>query len=286
MKGQAEKYDFKSHIKCRGKLLNFQPPLIMGILNVTPNSFYKGSRNPTIEKALLQAQKMINEGVDIIDIGGVSTRPKADLLSSEEELNRILPIIKEIKKNHPTVLLSVDTFRAKVAENAVAYGADIINDVYGGRYDKNMFQTVAKLDVPYILMHSRGFSKNMQDLCTYEDVVAEVCHELSQDISQLRSLGVKDIIIDPGFGFAKSLNQNFQLLKGIPFLNALGCPLLIGISRKSMIYKHLNTSPEHSLTGTTVLNTVGLLKNASIVRVHDVKEAFETRQLLLKLNEQ
>lgn len=285
MEWKDNKYDLNNYFKCQDKLFNFTRPLIMGVLNVTPNSFYEDSRKPLLNDAIFQANEMIERGVDIIDIGGISTQPNADLLSSEEEISRVIPVIKEIRKNHPKVLLSIDTFRSDVAQVAVDSGADIINDVYGGRFDKNMFQTVAKLDVPYILMHSRGFAEDMQTFCDYEDVVADVCFELSQSLTQLRTLGVKDIIVDPGFGFAKTLDQNYQLFKGISFLKTLNCPILVGISRKSMIYKLLNTSPTHTMTGTTVLNTIGLLNDASIIRVHDVKEAIETRQMILKLKE-
>lgn len=286
MKWKDNKYDLNNYFKCQDKLFNFKPPLIMGVLNVTPNSFFEGSRNPLLADAISHANKMIEEGADIIDIGGISTRPNADLLTGEEEIKRIIPVIKEIRNNHPKVLLSCDTFRADVAKVAVDSGADMINDVYGGRYDKNMFQTVAQLDVPYILMHSRGFAGNMQNLCDYDDVVTDVCFELSQSLSKLRSFGVKDVIIDPGFGFAKTLDQNYELFEGLSLLKVLGCTLLVGVSRKSMIYKQLNTTSSDSLTGTTVLNTVGLLNDVSIVRVHDVREAVEARQLILKLKEQ
>ena len=283
MKWKDNKYDLNNYFKSKDKLFISQPPLIMGVLNVTPNSFFEGSRTPVFEMAISQADKMIKEGADIIDIGGVSTQLNADLLSLEEEVQRVVPVIKEIRKKHPKILISSDTFRSEVAKITVEAGADIINDVYGGRYDKNMFATIANLDVPYILMHSRGFSDTMQKKCIYKDVVSEVCFELSQSLSSLRSLGVKDVILDPGFGFAKDLEQNYQLLEGLSFLHLLNCPLLIGVSRKSMIYNYLKSTPSNALTGTVVLNTFGLLKNASIVRVHDVKEAVEARQLILKL---
>ncbi len=283
MKWKDNKYDLNNYFKSKNKLFIFQHPMVMGVLNITPNSFYEDSRNPSFEMAIAQADKMIQEGVDIIDIGGVSTQLNADLLTFEEEVGRVVPAIKEIKRNHPNILISSDTFRSEVAKITVDAGADIINDVYGGRYDKNMFSTVAQLDVPYILMHSRGFSNTMQEQCNYKDVVSDVCYELSQSLFELRSLGVKDVILDPGFGFAKSLDQNYQLFEGLPFLQTLDCPLLVGISRKSMIYNYLKSTPSQSLIGTTVLNTIGLLKSASIVRVHDVKEAVEVRELILKL---
>lgn len=286
MKWKDNKYDLNKYFKCQDKLFNLKPPLIMGVLNITPNSFFEESRKPLLSDAILQANKLIDEGADIIDIGGVSTQPNAELLTAKEEISRILPILKELRKNHPKTLLSIDTFRADVAQIAVEAGADIINDVYGGRYDKNMFKTVAQLDVPYILMHSRGFANNMQDLCKYDDVVTDVCYELSLSLSQLRAMGIKDVIIDPGFGFAKDVHQNYQLFNGISFLETLDCPILIGISRKSMIYNYLNTIPSNSLNGTSILNTFSLLNNTSILRVHDVKEAVEAKQLILKIKEE
>lgn len=280
MEWKDNKYDLINRVKCNDKLHNLNSTLVMGVLNVTPDSFYQDSRNSDYSDAIAHVHKMIEEGVDIIDVGGVSTRQNADLLSSKEELSRIIPVISQISKTYPEILISVDTFRADVAREAINAGAHMVNDVYGGRYDKQMFDTVAELDVPYILMHSRGDAESMQELTNYKDVVIDVCNELSTAIESLRSKGVKDVIIDPGFGFAKTLEQNYQLLEGLRYLELLGCPILIGISRKSMIYKLLNTSPLESLIGTTVLNTVGMLKNASIIRVHDIKEANEVNKLL------
>lgn len=280
MEWKDNKYDLINWIKCNDKLHNLNSTLVMGVLNVTPDSFFEDSRKDDFDESISQVHKMIREGVDIIDVGGISTRPNADLLSSKEEMKRVIPVIAEISKLFPGILISIDTFRADVAREAIGAGAHIINDVYGGRFDDNMFDTVAELDVPYILMHSRGDAENMQDLTNYKDVISTVCLELSIGIQKLRSKGVKDIIIDPGFGFAKTLDQNYELLEGLQYLEVLNCPILVGISRKSMIYNLLNSSPLTALTGTIVLNTVGVLKNASIIRVHDVEEATEVKKIL------
>ena len=262
-------------IKCKDKLLDLSKPLVMGILNVTPDSFYKGSRVKSIGVILATVQTMLEDGASIIDIGGVSTRPGADPVSMQEELNRIIPAINAIVDEFPGVIISVDTFRAEVASKAVKAGASIVNDVSGGRLDSKMFETIAELDVPYVLMHSRGDSKNMQSLTDYKNVVQDVISELSRDLQKLRSVGVKDVIIDPGFGFAKTIDQNYELLNGLEHFKVLGCPLLVGVSRKSMIYKRLKINPEEALNGTTVLNTIGVAKGAKILRVHDVKEAMQ-----------
>lgn len=262
-------------LKCKDKLLDLSKPLVMGILNITPDSFYEGSRMKSKDAILATVQTMLEEGASIIDIGGVSTRPGAATVSLEEELNRVIPAIDRIVDEFPDVIISVDTFRAEVASKAVRAGASIVNDVSGGRLDSKMFETIAELDVPYVLMHSRGDSKNMQSLTDYKNVVQDVISELSRDLQKLRSLGVKDIIIDPGFGFAKTIDQNYELLNELEHFKVLGCPLLVGVSRKSMIYKRLKISPEEALNGTTVLNTIGVTKGAKILRVHDVKEAMQ-----------
>lgn len=281
--GKDNKYDLIKGFKSQDKLLNLNSPLVMGILNVTPDSFFQNSRNRDVEKAMKWVKEIISAGVDIIDVGGVSTRPNADLLSTEEELKRVIPVIREINCRYPDVLVSVDTFRSTVAREAVLAGAHIVNDVYGGRFDEKMFDTVAELDVPYILMHSRGDAGNMQTLCEYKDVVMETCKELSHSVMGLRKKGVKDIIIDPGFGFAKGLEQNYELFENLDFLKSLECPILVGVSRKSMIYKLLGVGPKEALNGTTVLNTLAFIKNASIIRVHDVKEAVEMKQIITAL---
>lgn len=267
----------------RDKLYDLNCPMIMGIINVTPDSFYIGSRLMNSSRLIDEVTAMIGAGAQIIDVGGVSTRPGADLMTSEEELKRIIPVIKEIRSKFPNIVISVDTFRADVARQAIGSGANIINDVYGGRFDDEMFDTVAGLQVPYILMHSRGDASSMQSLCEYKDVAEEVCLELSESLLKLRSKGVRDVIIDPGFGFAKNIEQNYELFKNLSLLEILECPILVGISRKSMIYKMLNTSPQEALNGTSVLNTVGLMKNAAILRVHDAKEANEVALIVAKL---
>ncbi|MFA5575468.1 MAG: dihydropteroate synthase [Brumimicrobium sp.] len=271
-------------IMCNDKLYELSSPMIMGILNITPNSFYADSRKSNIESAINQAKRMIDEGADIIDVGGISTRPGADLLSEDEELKRVLPVIQEIRKLFPDILLSIDTFRSNVARIAVENGVNIINDVYGGWLDNKMFDTVAELNVPYILMHSRGDASNMQDLCEYKNVVKDVIRELSVSVKILREKGVKDVIVDPGFGFAKTMEQNYELFSGLPFLEVLECPVLVGISRKSMIYSLLKSTPDYALNGTTVLNAIALMKGAKILRVHDVKEAVETRCIFEMMN--
>jgi dihydropteroate synthase len=281
--GKDNNYDSKN-MNIRGdKLYNLSCPMIMGVINVTPDSFYKESRLENSSQIIAVVEEMVGFGAQIIDVGGVSTRPGADLLSSKEELNRIIPTIETIRSLYPDLLISVDTFRADVARAAVNSGANIINDVYGGRYDNQMFDTVAELQVPYILMHSRGDADSMQNLCQYEDVAEEVCLELSESIQQLIAKGVKDIIIDPGFGFAKNIEQNYELFQNLSLLKILDCPILVGISRKSMIYNLLGTSSQEALNGTSILNTIGLLKGASIIRVHDVKEAREVAQIVSML---
>lgn len=283
MKSKDNNYDLNNRFRYKDKLINLQNPLIMGILNVTSNSFFEKSRKSGLHEAIQHVEEMVRAGADIIDVGGISTRSKADLFNIDEELNRVIPVIKVIREKYPDLIISVDTFRSKVAYESVKAGADIVNDVYGGRYDEEMFDIVAELQVPYILMHSRGDSHNMQDLCHYDDVVEEVCFELSEQVEILKSKGVKDIILDPGFGFAKTLEQNFELLKNIHYLKVLGLPMLIGISRKTMIYKLFDFEPKDALNGTTVLNTFALLNDAKIIRVHDVKEAYQVKQLILKM---
>lgn len=283
MKSKDNNYDLNNRFRYKDKLINLQNPLIMGILNMTSNSFFEKSRKSGLHEAIQHVEEMVRAGADIIDVGGISTRSKADLFNIDEELNRVIPVIKVIREKYPDLIISVDTFRSKVAYESVKAGADIVNDVYGGRYDEEMFDIVAELQVPYILMHSRGDSHNMQDLCHYDDVVEEVCFELSEQVEILKSKGVKDIILDPGFGFAKTLEQNFELLKNIHYLKVLGLPMLIGISRKSMIYKLFDFEPKDALNGTTVLNTFALLNDAKIIRVHDVKEAYQVKQLILKM---
>lgn len=266
----------------KGNLFNFDMPKIMGILNITPDSFYDGGKYLDIKGALERVNAMLAEGADVIDIGGYSSRPGAGEVSVQEELDRLLPVIEQIVSNFPQAVISIDTFRAQVAAEAIRSGAHIINDIGGGNLDDQMFTTVAGLKVPYILMHSRGTPKTMQQQTGYNDLIKEILADLSEKVTLLRALDVKDIIIDPGFGFAKTLDQNYELLNRIDELKILDLPILGALSRKSMIYKLLEISPEEALNGTTVLNTLLLLKGVNIIRVHDVRAANEVRKLVQK----
>ena len=271
-------------LNCKGKLYSFHDAFILGIVNVTPDSFYDGGKNNNSNAFKAHIDKLVTEGADGIDIGGYSTRPNAKDVSEEEELSRVVDAIQYTKEKHPDVLISIDTFRASIAEKAIASGAHIINDIAGGRLDKEMFPLVKALNVPYVLMHSRGTPKTMQSLCHYKDVTKEVLQELAPKVEELQQAGVSDIILDPGFGFAKTMEQNYALLKNLNvFSTFFQLPLMVGISRKSMIHKALNISPEESLNGTTALNTIALQQNAQLLRVHDVKEAKQLVQLLKNL---
>lgn len=275
---------FKTHaapaIHVNGTLLTFERPRIMGILNVTADSFYDGGKYDTVNSALKRAEAVLSEGAEIIDIGAQSTRPGATLSTAEEEKQRLLPVIEAIATRFPEAIVSIDTFRSEVASAAIHAGAHIINDVSGGTLDSQMFATVASLRVPYVLMHMRGTPDTMQQLTQYGDIVTDVAVELGHKVAALRQLGVKDIIIDPGFGFAKTLEQNFELLDRVDELHYLELPILGGISRKSMIYKKLNASPAEALTGTIALNTLLLERGVQLLRVHDVKEAKQVIDLL------
>lgn len=266
-------------INAGGRLITLEKPVIMGILNVTPDSFFDGGRYNDIEAALNKAEQLINDGVDIIDIGAYSSRPGASPIAPEVEINRAVPLIRALAQNHPHVTLSIDTFRAEVAVASIEAGAHIINDISGGTLDENMFATVARLQVPYILMHTRGTPETMQNLTDYDDIVVDVATALGEKISALRALGVKDIILDPGFGFAKTMEQNHELLHRIDELHYFGLPILGGISRKSMIYKKLGVTAAEALIGTIALNTLLLTKGVQLLRVHDVKEAKQTVEL-------
>ena len=270
-------------IKVKERLLDLSSPIIMGILNVTPDSFYDGGFYDNQKKVIDQVEKMINDGASIIDIGGYSSRPGADNISPDVELARVLPVVKMIKERFTKVLISIDTFRSEVAKQCVENGADIINDISGGGLDSKMFETVAKLNVPYIIMHMRGNPANMMDKTDYENIIEEMSSYFSKKIELAKSFGINDIIIDPGFGFSKTTKQNFDVLKNLTSLNKLDKPLLVGVSRKSMIYKTLNISPIDSLNGSTVLHTISLLKGANIIRTHDVKEANDCIRLVNEL---
>lgn len=266
-------------INCRGNLIDLSVPKVMGIINVTPDSFYDGGKTFAGKEILKQAEKMLSEGATFLDVGGYSTRPGADVISEAEETERVVSAVKEIVKHFPEALISVDTFRSQVAKKAVANGAALVNDVSGGMLDTDMPKTVAKMKVPYILMHMRGTPQTMAQLTDYENVTLEVIKYLSEKIARARAAGIDDLIADPGFGFAKRREQSFQLLNDLELLKHLGVPILAGLSRKSMISKTLESTPENALNGTTSLNTVALLKGASILRVHDVREAVECVKL-------
>lgn len=252
----------------------------MGILNVTPDSFFVDSRHKITDDLLLSCEKMLTDGADILDIGGVSTRPGASAVGEEEELARVIPAIDAIAKRFPETIISIDTYRAKVAQEAVHSGASIINDISAGKLDEAMYTTVAQLQVPYILMHMQGTPDTMQQDTQYGNVVLEVLDNLVAEVAKLRALGIKDIILDPGFGFGKTVEHNFQLLQGLESLKITGLPVLAGLSRKSMICRTLGIKPEDALNGTTALNMVALMKGAKILRVHDVKEAVECVRLV------
>ena len=271
-------------LNVRGKLLDPSTPKVMGILNVTPDSFYDGGKFTTENPILEQVKKMLDEGADIIDIGGYSTRPGAADIPVEEETVRVLGVIQMIMKTFPEAILSIDTFRSSVAKKAVEAGAAIINDVSGGEQDPLMFETVAALNVPYILMHMRGTPQTMTKLTDYENLIKDVADYFQKKIYRLRQLKVKDIIIDPGFGFAKTADQSFELLNHLDYFRVMGVPILAGLSRKSMIWRTLSQVPEEALTGTIALNTTALLKGASILRVHDVKEAVACIKLIKRLH--
>ena len=271
-------------LNCNGQLLDLTDPIVMGILNVTPDSFYDGGKYENENAMLQQVEQMIADGASIIDIGGMSSRPGAEIIDEEEELLRVLPIIQKINQHFPKTIISIDTVKARVAEESVTAGASIINDISAGSIDDKMFPMVAKLGVPYILMHMQGKPEDMQQQPDYQDVTIEVLDFFIEKIGQLRELGVKDIILDPGFGFGKTIEHNYHLLKKLTIFKILDLSLLIGISRKSMIYKVLDSSPQESLNGTTALNTMALERGAKILRVHDVKEAMETITLWKQLN--
>ena len=270
----------KQTLNCKGTLIDISKPSVMAILNITPDSFYNKSRVNSVDDALKKAEQFIEAGAKFIDAGAYSSRSGAVDISETEEIERLVPIVSAISKTFPETLISVDTFRAKVAEAGIQAGAHIINDIAAGNLDDNMFKAVAKLQVPYIMMHMKGTPQNMQDNPSYENVTTEVFSYFSEKIKTLTSLGVKDIILDPGFGFAKSLDHNYQLLKDMQMLNFFELPLLVGFSRKSMITKALNIKTEDALNGTTILNTIALTKGANVLRVHDVKEAVECVELV------
>lgn len=273
-------------LNLRGKLYSLCEPKIMGILNVTPDSFYAESRTSDEEHIAARVQQLMDDGADMIDIGGYSARPGADDVSPEEEMNRLRRGLRVVRHLYPEVPISVDTFRADVARMCVEEeGADIINDISGGMMDRQMFRTVARLGVPYILMHMQGTPDTMQQAPHYDNLRREVMLYFAERIDRLCQMGAKDIIVDPGFGFGKTLEHNYELFHHLDDFNLFNLPLLVGISRKSMIYKLLGGTPQTSLNGTTVLNTIALMKGAHILRVHDVKEAVEAKRIVMKMKE-
>ena len=271
-------------INCKGKLIDLNSPKVMGIINTTPNSFYTESRKTSEKDILTQAEKMLKDGADFIDVGGYSSQPGAANVEETEELKRVLPALENILKHFPETLISVDTFRSNVAEQSIEAGAAIINDISAGNLDPEMMKIVAKHQVPYIMMHMHGTPQTMKDLNQYDDLLQDILFYFSEKISAARALGINDLIVDPGFGFAKNIHQNFELLSKMELFKTLELPLLAGLSRKSLIYKTLKTSAAEALNGTTFLNTIALTKGANILRVHDVKEAVECTKLFAELN--
>ena len=270
-------------INCKGQLIDLASPKVMGILNVTPDSFFDGGKYSDGKPILLQVEKMLQEGATFIDIGGYSSKPNAEFVAQEEELKRVIPIVQKIIQEFPNAILSIDTFRSKVAKDSIENGAAIINDISAGNLDDKMLETVAQLQVPYIMMHLKGNPQTMQSFAHYQNILKEMLFYFSEKVALARSFGINDLIIDPGFGFAKTTQQNFEVLGKLELLQFLDLPLLVGVSRKSMIYKTLETNAEFALNGTTCLNTVSLLKGAKILRVHDVKAATECIKLLNQL---
>ena len=276
--------DKPRYINIGGKLLDLSVPKVMGIINVTPDSFYKGSRVLDEKEIVKSAMKMMDEGADIIDVGGYSSRPGAADVPQEEERSRVMNAVRIIRREIPETVLSVDTYRSEIASEAVEkFGVNMINDISGGEADAGMFDSVRKLNVPYIMMHMKGTPANMQDNPVYDDVVADILKWFSHRILKLQSAGVKDIIIDPGFGFGKTVKHNFEMLRRLGDFSVTGLPLMVGLSRKSMIWKTLSVTPDEALNGTSVLNTVALINGADILRVHDVKEAVQAVRLIMQI---
>lgn len=272
-------------INCKGQLIDLAIPKVMGILNVTPNSFFDGGKYQNESEIISQVDKMRSDGATFIDIGAYSSKPSAEFVSEKEEIARIVPVIELILKHFPETLLSIDTFRAEVAKTSIENGAAIINDIAAGELDDKMFGVIAQYNVPYIMMHMRGNPQTMQGLTQYDDIVKEMLFYFSEKVRKARSLGINDLILDPGFGFAKTTEQNYEVLQKMKLFNLLELPVLAGVSRKSMIYKTLKNSAQEALNGTTVINTIALMKGANILRVHDVKEAVECVTLFNKISQ-
>jgi dihydropteroate synthase len=270
----------KLTLNVRGTLMDLSKPKIMGVLNLTPDSFYDGGRNNSLADALRKTEQLLSEGADLLDLGAYSSRPDAEHITEELEFERMIPVIRAIAKEFPKALLSVDTFRSGIAKAAVGEGADLINDISAGAMDSDMFKTIAELKVPYIMMHMRGTPQTMASQTNYTNLIVEIAQYFAEKIQALKELGVKDLIIDPGFGFAKTLEQNYELLGKLEHLKITGHPILAGLSRKSMIYKLLDTDAEHALNGTTAANTIALMNGATILRVHDVQAAREAVKIV------
>lgn len=270
-------------INCKGELIDLSTPRIMGILNVTPNSFYDGGKYKTDVDFLNQVEKMLTDGADFIDLGAYSSKPSAEFVSEEEEIKRLVGVVALLVNHFPGIKLSIDTFRARVAQEAIEAGGAIVNDIAAGLLDERMIEVVGQLQVPYIMMHMRGNPKTMQSLTTYDDLVVDMRYYFSERLAQARAAKINDVILDPGFGFAKTREQNYELMAKLEHFHCFELPLLVGISRKSMLYKLLDCTPQEALNGTSVLNTIALQKGAKIIRVHDVKEANEVRKILNQL---
>lgn len=271
-------------INCLGNLMDLTKPKVMGILNVTPNSFYDGGKYQHEKEILNRVETMLAEGADFIDIGAYSSKPNAELVTEQEEMQRLLPVVDAVLQAFPSTIISVDTFRSGVAKTAIEHGAAMVNDISAGSLDEKMMETVAQLQVPYIMMHMKGTPQTMMQQVEYEDIVKEMLLYFSEKVAKARQLGIHDLIIDPGFGFAKTTEQNYEVLQKLQLFQVLELPILAGVSRKSMIYKPLESSPDHALNGTTALNMIALTKGASILRVHDVKEAVECVKLFSLMN--
>jgi len=284
MAGKNTVFQQKSTLNVRGSLLDLSKPKIMGILNLTPDSFYDGGKYNQLNDALKKTEQILSEGADLIDIGAYSSRPGAEHISEKTESERLIPVLRAIVSEFPDAILSIDTFRSEIARTAVNEGAAIINDISAGSMDPGMFQTITELNVPYIMMHMKGNPQTMASENNYEDITTEVCQYFASRIQKLKNLGVKDLIVDPGFGFAKNLEQNYELLANLEHLKSVGHPVLAALSRKSMIYKLLETDAEHALNGTTAANTIALIKGANILRVHDVKAATEAIKIVNQIN--
>lgn len=280
---KSEKNNKNLSLNCKGQLIDLSTPKVMGILNITPDSFYDGGQFKDSKSILVQTEKLISEGATFVDVGGYSSRPGADFVSENEELHRTIPVVELILKHFPKTLISIDSFRANVIRECVNAGAVISNDISAGHLDDQMMKTIGELGIPYIMMHMRGTPQTMQNLTHYDHLITEIFSYFSERVQLAKQHEIMDVVIDPGFGFAKTLSQNYELLGKLEFFQNLNCPILCGVSRKSMIYKTLNCLPKEALNGTTALNMVALMNGTNILRVHDVKEALECVKLFNQL---